>query len=110
VCGCGRRGRHRHHVVYQQELRARMRAGGRLDKERREAYARAISDSRNLVWMDFDCHFAHHNASRRLPLSVLPDSVFEFAVELMGASAAYCYLRRYYAGEDPRLDALLDAA
>lgn len=68
---------------------------------------RWLRDRRNIVRMDFACHFAHHNASRRLWLEVLPDSVFEFAAELMGAGAAYEYLARYYRGEDPRLEALL---
>jgi hypothetical protein len=33
--------------------------------------------------------------------------VFEFARELMDAGPAYEYLGRFYAGSDPRLDALL---
>lgn len=107
VCGCGRAGRHRHHAVYQQEIRARMGAAGRLDKTARRALARAVADQRNLVWMDFDCHLAHHNASRRLRLRLLPDSVFVFAAELLGGPAAYEYLRRRYVGGDRRLDDLL---
>lgn len=58
------------------------------------------------MWVAFECHGAHHSASRRLELRVLPDSVFEFAAELMGA-AGYDYLRRFYRGEDARLEALL---
>jgi hypothetical protein len=95
VCGCRKRGVHRHHVVYEQHV---VRAGGKL------------KDARNLVWLAFDCHLAHHGRSRVLPLGVLPDSVFVFASELLGAGAAFEYLRRRYAGEDARLDALLGEA
>lgn len=59
--------------------------------------------------MAFDCHLAHHGRSRVLPLERLPDSVFAFAVELLGP-AAFDYLRRRYGGEDVRLDALLAEA
>jgi len=69
--------------------------------------AELCSDRRNLVWLAFDCHESHHARSRPLPLAVLPDSVFQFAEEVLGAGAAYNYLRRRYAGEDARLDALL---
>lgn len=54
----------------------------------------------------FDCHGAHHSGAKRLLLGMLPDSVFEFAAELMGAGAAQLYLERYYRGQDPRVDAL----
>lgn len=63
-------------------------------------------DERNLVWVAFDCHGGHHSGAARLKLSVLPDEVFEFAAGLMGADRAALYLGRYYAGDDPRLDAL----
>jgi hypothetical protein len=90
VCGCGRRGVHRHHVVYEQHLTARQ-----------------ARDDRNKVWMALDCHFSHHNGARRLPLAVLPASVFEFAAEVMPVGEAYEYLFRRYSGTDERLDALL---
>lgn len=102
ACGCASRGRHDHHVVTQQKIREVV-----ADKKERRA---RLTDRRNIVRMAFDCHLAHHNASARLPVAVLPDSVFEFAVELLGASAAFEYLRRYYRGEDPRLEALLERA
>lgn len=89
VCGCGRRSVNQHHVVYRQHLRGA-----------------SPKDKRNLVPMAFECHGAHHNRSRVLPLAALPDAAFEFASELMG-EAAYVYLRRRYAGDDPRLEALL---
>lgn len=92
VCGCGRRAVQQHHAVYVQELR---RLGG------------SVKDRRNLVGVAYDCHGAHHARVRPLAAHVLPDSVFEFAYELMGAGAAYEYLRRRYSGGDPRLEELL---
>lgn len=89
-CGCGERAVHSHHIVYRQHLR-----GGRLD------------DCRNLLALAKFCHDNHHGRSRTLPLRVLPDEAFAFAAELFGAPRAYEYLRRYYAGDDPRLEALL---
>lgn len=115
VCGCGARGANRHHVVYQQELR---RAWSDVTRRRDSTlYAHPpspwrslqalVRDDRNLVWMAFECHERHHKRSRVLPLHVLPESVYSFAVELLGNGAAYEYLRRHYARGDPRLDALL---
>jgi hypothetical protein len=92
VCGCGGRIAHWHHAVTRQELR---KHGG------------DPKDPRNLVPVTLQCHGGHHSGARRLRLSVLPDSVFEFARELMDAGPAYEYLGRFYAGSDPRLDALL---
>lgn len=101
-CGCGKKAAHDHHVVYVQELR-------------RQSNAQALklrpltSDRRNIVRVAFDCHHAHHTSPRaqaRYLLERLPDSVFEFAGELLGGGRAYEYLRRRYRGEDPRLDAL----
>jgi len=93
VCGCGQRAVHQHHVVTRQEIRHH---GG------------DPKDERNLVPVAFDCHGAHHSGAKRLLLSSLPDSVFEFAGELMGGAAAD-YLARYYRGDDPRLATLLSA-
>lgn len=92
VCGCGVRGKERHHVVYAQHCRA---AGA------------STGDLRNIVAVATACHAAHHNRSRPLELRVLPDSVFEFAAEVLGPGKAFNYLERRYAGADPRLDALL---
>jgi hypothetical protein len=83
---------HRHHVITRQELR---KHGG------------DPKDERNLVWVAFECHGGHHSGAARLPLVRLPDACFEFAVELVGAGLAYELLGRYYAGDDPRLEALL---
>ncbi|MDQ3274639.1 MAG: hypothetical protein M3Q39_06300 [Actinomycetota bacterium] len=49
----------------------------------------------------------HHAHSVPLRLQVLPDSVYEFAREVLGAGLAYNTLRRAYSGQDPRLEALL---
>lgn len=107
VCGCGRRAQHGvgHHVIYQQQLRKlTVRDVGPPDIAREIAL---IRDKRNLVPVALECHHAHHNGSRKLPLAVLPDGVFEFAGEVMGPGKAYDYLRRHYANDDPRHDALL---
>lgn len=92
ICGCGQRALpYPHHVIYQQEI---VRRGGDVD------------DPRNLVPIAFSCHGNHHGRSRPFELGALPDSVYEFAFELMGP-AAFDYLRRRYSGEDARLEALL---
>lgn len=98
VCGCGRKSRIRHHVVYRQELR-RVAKGA--------AYLRLERDKANLVPVATPCHNAHHARSAVLPLWRLPDSVFGFARDWLGAGPGYEYLRRHYSGEDPRLEALI---
>lgn len=90
--GCRRRSVHLHHVLYRQELERR---GG------------DVRDARNLVPVCLACHGAHHSRQAPLPVWVLPDSVFEFARELMGGPAAFEYLSRRYRGSDSRLEALL---
>lgn len=110
VCGCGRkRGCQFHHCVYRQELRrlARELTRGDVGPPLNVREATLLNDRRNLVPLGPRCHAAHHNRSRVLPLKALPDSVFEFAAQYMGEGRAYEYLHRYYAGDDPRLDALL---
>lgn len=108
VCGCGQRSANNHHAVYRQELKlwAVGRRGDTIKGKGSRTFDDLAKDERNLVPMTFDCHLAHHNRSRTLPLAKLPDPVFEFAAELMGP-AAFDYLRHYYAGDDPRLKALL---
>lgn len=82
-----------HHVVYVQEIR---RVGG--DRW----------DDRNALQLCKACHSSHHRrGSRVVPLAVLRDEAYAFAEETLGAGPAYEYLRRRYAGDDPRLDALL---
>lgn len=91
---CTARADELHHIVYRQELRRR---GGDWD------------DRANLVPLCEGCHARHHSRTEVLPTRILPDSVFPFARDLMGAGAAYEYLtRRYMAGNDPRVAALLD--
>lgn len=110
ICGCGRKkGLHRHHAVTQQRLRqvAAERADNAQDRGLHEAAL--CADTRNIVLVAFRCHQQHHAAKVKLPLAVLPDSCYEFAAEVLGAGPAYEYLRRYYGGSDPRLDALLEA-
>ena len=92
ICGCGKRAVHEHHAVYQQHI---YRAGGNAE------------DIRNLVPVAFECHELHHKRARTLELRMLPDSVYEFAAELYGREGAWSYLRRYYVGEDWRLEELL---
>lgn len=94
--GCLGPAAHRHHAIYQQAIR-------RADKAR---YATLIKDERNLVPVCLDCHACHHNRVDPLELAILPDSVFEFARELLGPGAAYEYLARLYQGSDPRLERL----
>lgn len=113
ICGCGSKRVQGHHVVYKQALRAVVSrehkaksVSGPPDLIREMTL---INDSRNIVPVGVTCHAAHHNRSRPLTLDVLPDSVFEFAGEVLGAYG-YDYLRRRYSGEDARLDALLELA
>lgn len=90
VCGCMQRAVQRHHAIYEQHLRPL------------PSYSRRRKDSRNLVWVARACHEEHHSRAAPLGLAALPDSVFEFAVEVLGAGAAYEYLARRYAGSDMR--------
>lgn len=100
ICGCGNPAVILHHVVFRQELRHV--AGKDL-----ELYAKLIRDPRGMVPMAQSCHERLHSRSRPLPLEVLPDEAFEFAVAVLGAGRAYNYLRRTAVGDDPRLTALL---
>lgn len=98
VCGCGAWQRlDLHHAVTQQTLR-------RADPGRA---AVLCADPRNLVPVSRPCHAAHHARTKPILLAVLPNRVFNFACEILGAGPAYEYLHRHYDGQDPRLDALL---
>jgi hypothetical protein len=100
-CGCGKRhGLQLHHVVTQQKIRREARGEPGRDLI-------LCADRRNLVPVGRACHAKHHSRQEPYELRRLPDSVFEFARELLGAGPAYEYLRRSYAGEDARLDALI---
>lgn len=110
ACGCGQRSANKHHAVYRQKLRE-VAARRERDKRARATLVRELeADERNLVWLAFGCHQAHHGQHWRLPLGKLPDSVFAFAAEVLGAGEAFEYLRRRYHGQDVRLDALLEMA
>ena len=89
--GTGNR-HHQHHAVYRQQVR---RHGG--DEW----------DPRNALLLCDSCHLRHHNRCPALPATVLRSENIAFAVELLGAPAAYEYLRRRYTGDDPRLEALI---
>lgn len=94
ICGCGQRAqRLPHHVIYQQHVRLIPGA--------------SLKDPRNLVPVAPSCHEQHHNRSHPFKLAMLPDSAFEFAAETLGSRRAFSYMRRRYADEDPRLDALV---
>lgn len=83
-----KRAAHTHHVFYEGELRRRG-----LPKY----------DHANLMALCVDCHFNHHNGSKRIPLSLLTEENLEYAFNILGAYA-YDWLRRRYAGEDLRLE------
>jgi hypothetical protein len=87
----GRR-RERHHGLKDQIVR---REGGN------------VYDVRNRWVICSDCHERHTNRSRVLPAWLIPDSVIEFAVELLGPGKAFNALTREYEGDDVRLQALL---
>jgi hypothetical protein len=92
VCRCCGRGgfRQNHHVVFEQHVRAE---GG------------DVHDPRNALSLHPNpCHYGTAHTGK-LKLSCLRDENYAFAAELLG-SAAHNYLRRRYAGEDPRLDEL----
>lgn len=82
-----------HHIVYRQHLAS---AGGDM------------WDLRNGLTCCTSCHMSHHRRGAVIPVALLPDDALAYAAETLGV-AAYDYLRRYYAGDDPRLEGLLDA-
>lgn len=107
AAGCMARGVHRHHVVYEQHLRREW--DGNADVRKLwPRYAMLKNDPRNLMDLCVGCHlgrFGHH----RLSVKELSEDALDFAFELLGPKA-YDYLRRRYAGDDPRLETRLDAA
>lgn len=90
---CPHRAVQRHHVIYGQELR---RHGGPA----------LLRDDRGRVPICKRCHERHHQRVDPLPAWVLPDEVFEFTLEVLGAGPGFEYLRRRYGGDDPRLESL----
>ena len=58
----------------------------------------------NGLWVGLDttcqCHRRHHDAFKRIPLAVVPDSAIGFAIDLFGDElAAAVYLAQVYAAE-----------
>lgn len=91
ACGCDRFALHleRHHVVYEQHVRAE---GG------------DVWDLANSILLHPRCHSQHHSAARRIPLAQVPDSALAFAVDLLGEDAAALYfVRRYTVGYGKRV-------
>lgn len=85
---------HQHHVTYKVKV---LIEGGDL------------YSPLNALALCGPCHAGHHLASDRVSLASLRDENYAFAFALLGP-AAYDYLRRRYAGDDPRLGAALHAA
>lgn len=99
VCAvCGRAGSFdAHHVVERQWL---------------SQHGKPEWDARNAMrlcdrWTESRCHERHTSGSWKIALTCLSDGHYDYAYEVMGP-AAYDYLGRHYAGEDPRRDQLLE--
>lgn len=109
---CLARAIHRHHVVYEQELRRRWDSDPAV-RERWPRYQLLKGDPRNLVDICFNHHTGregHHSGGEKaILLERLPDEAIEFAFDLLGGYA-YDYLKRRYRGDDPRLESHLAAA
>ena len=86
VCGRATQRLARHHVIYAQHVRA---AGG------------DVWDLRNSMLVCPDCHERHHNASRRIPLPLVPGLALDFATCLYGVERAAWYFALRYAPEIP---------
>lgn len=54
------------------------------------------------------CHERHSHHQELVPLGALRDENIAFAARWLDPGPAYEYLTRYYAGTDPRVDALLE--
>jgi len=91
---CQKQGQLQRHHVYTRQL---IRREHRLDLE---------YDLRNGLDLGAycPCHGGHHSGVHRLPARLVPDSALLFGLELVGSARAAAYIRRYYAGDDPRLD------
>lgn len=106
-CGCSDRVVALHHCITRQELARVHRSAGRGDRALPPLKV-LVADRRNLVPAAMICHGSHHARSQPYRLDMLPDSVFEFAAEVLGIRA-HAYLERHYQGEDARLDALYES-
>lgn len=78
-----------HHVIYQQHIRLFSK------------HFAVVWDKRNALRLCIpDCHYnRQHNKREPVPVSVLPFSVIEFSVELMGRDRTLNYLHTYYAAD-----------
>lgn len=54
------------------------------------------------------CHERHTTHQELLPVGCLRDENIAFAERWLGAGPAIIYFETYYAGSDPRIDALLE--
>jgi hypothetical protein len=94
MCGRGRSDWHPHHVVYKQHLRTQ---------------GKPLYDARNSMRLCINCHAAHHDRSKVVPLSKLTDEHLAYAFEVLGAAAHYYLSQRYEVGfeGEARLDGWL---
>lgn len=88
-CGCGvfTIRLERHHVIYEQHLRA-------------EGHEDLLWDLRNSMLLLPAHHRNHHLAAKQIRRARIPAAAVEFAVERFGADIADRYLSRYYAAEE----------
>lgn len=86
-----------HHAVERQELRRR----GLPEWDTRCAL--------RLCPLTGGCHGGQTSKLHKIQLTNLTDDNVAYAFEALGA-AAYYYLRRHYAGYDPRVEALAEGA
>lgn len=98
VCGTGKSW-DAHHVVAKSKLK-------------RDGHF--IWDTRNALrlcdeYAPKNCHGKHTGGEKKVPLSALTDDNISYAFEVLGPHAVD-YLRRGYAGEDPRLGRALAEA
>lgn len=85
-----------HHACYEQEV-----------KKHTEDPA-ILFDPDNALRLCKTCHKQdQHNRKNPLPVCALRTENIEFTARLLGPDAAYEYIKRYYKGTDPRLEALI---
>lgn len=73
---------HRHHVLLEQIVR----------REGADVWA-----LRNSMLICPDCHAAHHAASKKIPLKLVPEAAIAFAVDVLGEHRAARYFKDRYA-------------
>lgn len=55
-----------------------------------------------------DCHGKHSRGFRKIKLKELTEDNIDYALALLGPQKGAAYLRRHYAGSDPRLELALE--